>query len=115
MARVNDPPPPPESLEVLRRRFTRQNKDIIRSNLTQAQRIHGLEAEVSRLLAENISLKQALITEKEEVARLRHSHHAGQQLSNIQAELQNKFSEANALLEQLVGRPRGVEHRNEQV
>jgi hypothetical protein len=114
MARVNDPPPPPETLEVLRRRFTRQNKDIIRSNLNQAQRIHGLEAEVSRLLAENLSLKRALITEQEEVARLHKSQQAGERLADVHAQLQQKFTEASALVGQLISRPRGVQNRNEQ-
>ncbi|KAI9681835.1 MAG: hypothetical protein M1829_000580 [Trizodia sp. TS-e1964] len=62
MARLNEPTGQTESVEALKRRFIRQNREIARSNSTQSVRIRSLEAETSRLLSENLSLRSEIIT-----------------------------------------------------
>ncbi|TVY17869.1 Shugoshin [Lachnellula arida] len=61
MARLNEVPAPTESIESLKRKFMRQNRDIARTNSTQSLRIRNLENEVSRLLAENLGLNEQII------------------------------------------------------
>ncbi|TVY42197.1 Shugoshin [Lachnellula subtilissima] len=61
MARLNEVPAPTESIESLKRKFIRQNRDIARTNSTQSLRIRNLENEVSRLLAENLGLNEQII------------------------------------------------------
>lgn len=101
MARPNDPPQPPESIENLKRRFTRQNRDIVRNNSAQAIRIRNLETEVARLLDENLSLRQELIAETEEVTRLKSRNVRHDELPNIQSELEKKLAETSALVAQI--------------
>lgn len=101
MARLNDPQPPPESIENLRRRFTRQNRDLVRNNTAQAIRIRNLETEVARLLAENLSLRQSIITETEEVARLKSRDAACADLLAVQSDLAIRIAEAHALVGKL--------------
>jgi hypothetical protein len=55
----------------VKRRFTRQNRDLARTNSTQSQRIRNLETEISRLLAENIYLREAAIAAQRECEELR--------------------------------------------
>ncbi|KAG0634543.1 hypothetical protein HOY80DRAFT_1059790 [Tuber brumale] len=59
MARLNDPQT--ESLEALKKRFLRQNREIARVNSTQSVRIRNLEDETTRLLTENIELREQVI------------------------------------------------------
>ncbi|MCJ1243490.1 hypothetical protein MMC30_000687 [Trapelia coarctata] len=68
MARLNEPPAAPvESIEALKRRFVRQNREIARANSTQSIRIRNLEAETSRLLSENLFLRQRIINLQNEL------------------------------------------------
>ncbi|KAI8624031.1 hypothetical protein F5Y19DRAFT_456205 [Xylariaceae sp. FL1651] len=57
MARLNEPMVSTDSLETLRRKFLRQNKDIARTNSTQSLKIRSLENECARLLSENLELR----------------------------------------------------------
>ncbi|KAI5296622.1 hypothetical protein KEM52_005573 [Ascosphaera acerosa] len=70
MARLNDVPAGAESLEALKRRFVRQNREFARANSAQSQRIHSLEAEVARLLAENMALREQNTSLQAETERL---------------------------------------------
>jgi hypothetical protein len=47
-------------MSIVKRRFLRQNKDLARSNSTLSQRIRNLENETSKLLAENLALREHL-------------------------------------------------------
>ncbi|CZR53047.1 uncharacterized protein PAC_02925 [Phialocephala subalpina] len=67
MARLNEPAPAPETMESLKRKFMRQNRDIARANSTQSLRIRNLENETSRLLAENLGLREEIIRLKNEM------------------------------------------------
>ncbi|KAH7125669.1 hypothetical protein B0J11DRAFT_528994 [Dendryphion nanum] len=66
MARLNEPPaaapgPPVETVDAVRRRFLRQNRELAKINSQQSIRIRNLETEGSRLLAENLSLREQVL------------------------------------------------------
>ncbi|KAF2149481.1 hypothetical protein K461DRAFT_323969 [Myriangium duriaei CBS 260.36] len=61
MARLNEAPPQTESLEALKRRFVRQNRDLARINTSQSLRIRSLEIEQSRLQTENLCLREEVL------------------------------------------------------
>ncbi|KAK3372839.1 hypothetical protein B0T24DRAFT_719648 [Lasiosphaeria ovina] len=66
MARLNEVAPSADNLEILRRKFLRQNRDIARINSSQSLRIRALENECARLLSENLDLRgQVLRLENE--------------------------------------------------
>ncbi|KAI9811465.1 MAG: hypothetical protein M1827_005448 [Pycnora praestabilis] len=103
MARLNEPQPPPlESLDALKRRFIRQNREIARANSTQSLRIRNLEAETSRLLSENISLREQNINLQNAAGK----NQTTCLLDNVTAvkdELQAKVKELSSLIEGLGG------------
>ncbi|KAI0025692.1 hypothetical protein F4780DRAFT_719556 [Xylariomycetidae sp. FL0641] len=61
MARLNEPVVSTDSLETLRRKFLRQNRDIARVNSTQSLKIRSLENECARMLSENLDLRSQII------------------------------------------------------
>ncbi|TID15599.1 hypothetical protein E6O75_ATG07927 [Venturia nashicola] len=69
MARLNELPVPVESVDALKRRFLRQNRELAKTNSTQSIRIRCLEAEVSRLLAENLHLREEILQWRNSVQR----------------------------------------------
>ena len=66
MARLNEPPiapqPSAETIEVVKRRFLRQNRELAKTNSTQSIRIRSLENDCSRLLAENLALREQVLS-----------------------------------------------------
>ncbi|KAI9886877.1 MAG: hypothetical protein M1823_001313 [Watsoniomyces obsoletus] len=100
MARLNEVPAPTESVDALKRRFIRQNREIARANSTQSLRIRGLESETSRLLAENITLRQQ-INKLENGADREESRHFLIQLETVKARLDEKVREIGGLVEDL--------------
>ncbi|KAJ5768814.1 hypothetical protein N7520_003373 [Penicillium odoratum] len=108
MARLNDYTAPPESIEALKRRFVRQNKEIARVNSMQSLRIRSLESEVAHLLAENVSLRQQVINVTQEAERLEAAKmlHAG--VYAIKSRLDAKIAELNDLALDLGMLPRKV-------
>ncbi|KAJ5549747.1 hypothetical protein N7535_002312 [Penicillium sp. DV-2018c] len=108
MARLNDYAAPAESIEALKRRFVRQNREIARVNSLQSLRIRSLESEVSHLLSENVSLRKQVITLTQETERLE----AGKLLHNgiydIKSKLDAKLAELNILATELGSLPRNV-------
>ncbi|MCJ1360108.1 MAG: hypothetical protein MMC33_010111 [Icmadophila ericetorum] len=70
MARLNDPPVASlDSIEALKRRFIRQNREIARVNSTQAIRIQNLEVSNSAIIAENLVLREQVIKLQYELDR----------------------------------------------
>ncbi len=65
MARLNEPPivpqPSAENIEAIKRRFLRQNRELAKINSQQSIRIRSLENDCSRLLAENLSLRENVL------------------------------------------------------
>ncbi|KAK6386230.1 hypothetical protein LTS17_001805 [Exophiala oligosperma] len=99
MARLNDPPAPPtESIDALKRRFIRQNREIARVNSTQSLRIRNLETEISRLVADNVSLREQAIAAKAEAERWRRVNFVSQDIMDMKDRLQHKVGEMAMLL-----------------
>ncbi|KAK8093825.1 hypothetical protein PG997_000510 [Apiospora hydei] len=91
MARLNEPiMATAESLETLRRKFLRQNRDIARINSTQSLRIRGLENECARMLSENLDLRGQILrleTELSESRAQRIADHALEIKEKMEAQL----------------------------
>ncbi|KAH6620973.1 hypothetical protein B0J18DRAFT_384101 [Chaetomium sp. MPI-SDFR-AT-0129] len=105
MARLNEAPVPVEShLEILRRKFLRQNRDIAKINSDQSQKIRRLENDCGRLLSENLDLRgQILRLEKqvEDNSARRIADHA----LEVKAKLEEQLSGFAALLADLGAEP----------
>src|ERR1700754_881805 len=120
MAKLNDPPPPPpESIDAcktrpschyatialltdiptitVKRRFIRQNREIARVNSIQSQRIRNLETEISRLVAENISLREQAIAAQAEAERWRAASSVDREIFELRDRLQQKMNEVGDL------------------
>ena len=78
----------------MKRRFIRQNRDLARINATQAIQIRTIELEISRLLAENITLREKAIHDDAEILRLREKvePEAIERPENADDEEQNAFA-----------------------
>ncbi|KAI1438657.1 hypothetical protein GGR50DRAFT_373329 [Xylaria sp. CBS 124048] len=90
MARLNEPPVSTDTLETLRRKFIRQNRDIARTNSTQSLKIRSLENECARLLSENLQLRSDVLrlkTELEGSHAQRVADHALQIKEKMEAQL----------------------------
>ncbi len=111
MARLNEIPPSIESLEALKRRFTRQNRDLARTNSAQSLRIRNLETEISRLLSENISLREVAIASQKEADRWKSQHRLADEVRSMQEQLQRKLKEVFMIAEELEALPEKVAHR----
>ncbi|KAI9819427.1 MAG: hypothetical protein M1832_003990 [Thelocarpon impressellum] len=112
MARLNEAAAPTESIDALKRRFVRQNREIARANSTQSLRIRALESETSALLAENLALREQIIKLEAEVDK-NTSRHVLEDVDGIQGRLEEKLGEIGSLVAQLGGlkdarRPRKV-------
>ncbi|KAJ5226658.1 uncharacterized protein N7469_006664 [Penicillium citrinum] len=97
MARLNDYAAPAESVDALKRRFVRQNREIMRVNSMQSMRIRSLESEVSHLLSENVSLRGQIITLTQENERLESGKALQNGVYEIKARLDAKLAELNSL------------------
>ncbi|PMD66162.1 uncharacterized protein K444DRAFT_165010 [Hyaloscypha bicolor E] len=104
MARLNEPAAPAETVDSLKRKFMRQNRDIARANSTQSLRIRNLENETSRLLAENLGLREQILrlqTELENGRAQRIADHTGV----VKSQLEAKLLEISALITRLGDEP----------
>lgn len=82
----------------MKRRFIRQNREIARVNSTQSQRIRNLETEISRLVAENISLREQVIAAQADAERWRSANMVGREILDIKNRLERKVNEVSLLL-----------------
>jgi Shugoshin N-terminal coiled-coil region/Shugoshin C terminus len=96
----------------VKRRFIRQNREIARVNSTQSLRIRNLEAEISRLLAENISLREQAINSAQEAERWRSSHKLITEVGHLKDKLESRLSEVNALVSELGSLPEKAARRS---
>ncbi|MCJ1383044.1 hypothetical protein MMC17_006157 [Xylographa soralifera] len=103
MARLNEPVAPAapvESVEALKRRFLRQNREIARANSTQSLRIRTLEAETSRLLSENLVLREKVISLEHELDH-RPKREVLEDLDLVKDKLEAKLAELGGLVFEL--------------
>ncbi|KAJ5086298.1 hypothetical protein NUU61_007605 [Penicillium alfredii] len=108
MARLNDFMAPTESIDALKRRFVRQNREIARVNSMQSLRIRSLESEVSHLLSENVSLREQVITLGQEIERLEAAKMLHNGVYEIKSRLDAKLAELSNLATDLGMLPRKV-------
>ncbi|KAL2872235.1 shugoshin family protein [Aspergillus lucknowensis] len=106
MARLNESSTSAESIEILKRRFVRQNREIARVNSIQSLRIRSLESEVSHLLSENVSLREQIITVTQELERLEAAKALHDGVYKLQAKLDSKMVELSSLVTELGSLPR---------
>jgi Shugoshin N-terminal coiled-coil region/Shugoshin C terminus len=102
------------SLLLVKRRFIRQNREIARVNSTQSLRIRNLEAEISRLLAENIAIREQAINSAQEAERLRCSQRIFRDVSRLKDQLESKLSEVSTLVTELGALPEKAKRRSSQ-
>ncbi|RAH63799.1 shugoshin family protein [Aspergillus aculeatinus CBS 121060] len=95
-----------ESIEGLKRRFVRQNREIARVNSIQSLRIRSLESEVSHLLAENVSLREEAITLNQELERYQAVKILQDGVYDIKSRLDAKLTELTNLVTELGELPR---------
>ncbi|KAF2085991.1 hypothetical protein K490DRAFT_67277 [Saccharata proteae CBS 121410] len=100
MARLNEAPPGAESVEALKRRFIRQNRELAKNNSTQSIRIRSLESEQSRLLAENLDLREQILQLRNQVDN-NHSPALSTHVSGIKDALEAKIQELGGLVAEL--------------
>ena len=82
----------------------RQNRDIARANSTQSLRIRNLENETSRLLAENLGLREQILHLRGELENGK-SQRISEHNSNVKSQLQAKMLELNFLITSLDHEP----------
>ncbi|KAI1418166.1 hypothetical protein F5Y13DRAFT_184680 [Hypoxylon sp. FL1857] len=104
MARLNEPMVSTDSLETLRRKFLRQNRDIARVNSTQSLKIRSLENECVRLLSENLDLRGQVLrlqTELEDSKAQKIADHA----LEIKEKMESQLAEWGNMLASLGHEP----------
>lgn len=84
----------------------RQNREIARVNSIQSLRIRGLESEISRLLSENVSLREQVISLSQEVERFQAAKMLNNGIYDIKKKLDVKLAELNSLVVDLGKLPR---------
>ncbi|KAK0298119.1 hypothetical protein LTR91_002104 [Friedmanniomyces endolithicus] len=116
MARLNEPPalapalsttaaqPGAESVDAadfdeVKRRFTRQNRDLAKNNSTQSLRIRSLEIEVGKLQAENLAFQERVLQLQNELDEARSGQLSGEAVRRVREELQAKLAELSGLVE----------------
>ncbi|KKF93813.1 Shugoshin [Ceratocystis platani] len=120
MARLNDPTqhgqlqqnqhqqPPAmysaETVEALKRKMLRQNRELARINSTQAIRLRQLEAECARMLSENLELRSVILRMETEAENNKAARIADQALE-IKAKLEAQLAGFGDLLANLGSEP----------
>jgi hypothetical protein len=97
----------------VKRRFIRQNREIARVNSTQSQRIRNLETEISRLVAENVSLREQAIAAQTDAERWRvqAASIGWREVSDLRERLQRKIAEMGELVIEMDRIPERVERK----
>ncbi|CAK4010150.1 shugoshin like [Lecanosticta acicola] len=112
MARLNEPGVAPatdngnaiattatgESLEALKRRFIRQNRELAKNNSSQSLRIRNLELEVSRLLVDNLDLREQVLSLQNEVENARRQA-SGDAIRQMKQDMRMKIAELSGLVD----------------
>lgn len=114
MARLNEPPQPSvESIDALKRRFVRQNREIARANSTQSLRIRTLESEVTRLLSENVSLREQIIKLHYETEKVS-GRAVVEGVDIMKGKLEAKLAELGGLIQELGNVQKNVDSQRAQ-
>ncbi|KAF5027771.1 hypothetical protein F66182_101 [Fusarium sp. NRRL 66182] len=97
MARLNEPPVSTDSLETLRKKLLRQNRDLAKSNNIRALRIRELENDCACMLSENLELRGRILELEKELEDNDARRIADHALA-IKAKLESQLTEWGTLL-----------------
>lgn len=96
----------------MKRRFIRQNREIARANSIQSARIRTLESEVSRLVTENVTLRDEISWLNRELEKRQGSERFDNQVFAVKEKLEAKLVELSALVTDLSSLPQKRIHTN---
>ncbi|KAK3071834.1 hypothetical protein LTR53_007927 [Teratosphaeriaceae sp. CCFEE 6253] len=111
MARLNEPPavapalvnsaaqPGAESIDAVKRRFIRQNRDLAKNNSNQSLRIRSLELDISRLHTDNLGLRERVLQLENDFVTAGTGRAPGDAVRRVREELQAKLAELSGLVE----------------
>ncbi|PHH85761.1 hypothetical protein CDD83_11200 [Cordyceps sp. RAO-2017] len=97
MARLNELPVSSDSLETLRRKMLRQNRDLAKSNNVRALRIRELENECACMLSENLELRGRILELEKQVDDSEARRIADHALA-IKAKLESQLTEWGTMI-----------------
>ncbi|CAM1510451.1 Fc.00g007860.m01.CDS01 [Cosmosporella sp. VM-42] len=97
MARLNEPPVSTDSLETLRKKLLRQNRDLAKSNNVRALRIRELENDCACMLSENLELRSRIL-ELEKEAEDNDNRRIADHALAIKHKLESQLTEWGTLL-----------------
>ncbi|KAK2032186.1 shugoshin [Colletotrichum zoysiae] len=109
MARLNEPPVSADSIETLRRKLLRQNRDLAKANAIHLARIKNLEADFSRCLSDNIELNGRIIGLEKELENSNARRIADHAL-DIRSRLETQLMDCMSLIASLGQEPPTKRH-----
>ncbi|KAI3399203.1 hypothetical protein diail_7572 [Diaporthe ilicicola] len=98
MARLNELPMSTDSIETLRKKFLRQNRDIARVNSAQSLRIRSLEGECGRLLSDNLTLNGRILELERDLDECRRAQRIADHALEIKVKMEAQLAEWGAML-----------------
>ncbi|KAB5585908.1 hypothetical protein GE09DRAFT_1072490 [Coniochaeta sp. 2T2.1] len=104
MARLNEPAMSTDSIETLRRKFQRQNRDLARINSNQSLRIRELEAKQAEILSENFELRSHIFQLEKEIEN-GNAHRVADHALDLKAQLEAQLGIFQSLIEGLGTEP----------
>ncbi|PTB63805.1 hypothetical protein BBK36DRAFT_1125107 [Trichoderma citrinoviride] len=109
MARLNEVPVPTESLETLRKKMLRQNRELAKTNNIRALRIRELENECACMLSENLELRSRIL-ELEKQVEDNEARRIADHAMAIKAKLESQLTEWGTLIAGLGLEPPAKRH-----
>ncbi|GJC82378.1 shugoshin [Colletotrichum liriopes] len=109
MARLNEPPVSADSIDTLRRKLLRQNRDLAKANALHLVRIKNLEADYARSLSENLELNGRIIELEKELENSNARRIADHAL-DIRSRLETQLMECMSVLASLGQEPPTKRH-----
>lgn len=88
----------PANLDEVKRRFIRQNRELAKNNSSQSLRIRNLELEVSKLLSDNLDLREQVLSLQNEVENARRQA-SGDAIRQMKQDLRTKIAELSGLVD----------------
>ncbi|PTB40042.1 uncharacterized protein TrAFT101_004913 [Trichoderma asperellum] len=109
MARLNEMPAPTESIETLRKKMLRQNRELAKTNNIRALRIRELENECACMLSENLELRSRIL-ELEKQVEDNEAQRIADHAMAIKARLESQLTEWGSLIAELGLEPPAKRH-----
>ncbi|KAF0316552.1 shugoshin c terminal domain-containing protein [Colletotrichum asianum] len=109
MARLNEPPVSADSIDILRRKLLRQNRDLAKANAVHLLRIRTIEADFARSLSDNLRLESRII-ELEKELEDNNARRIADHALDIRSRLEAQLSECMSVLSSLGQEPPTKRH-----